>query len=312
MAAIPRTLRVALCQTVVHVDKAASIAGATDAIARAAGAGAKLCVLPEMWCSLYQCQHFKTYEEAVPAVGQAADSANGPALAMLAAAARTHKLWLVGGSVPERAATGELYNTAVAVNPAGELVAKHRKVHLFDIDIPKSEDHPGIRFMESEVLTGGEGLETSIFDVDGLPVGIGICYDVRFPELALSLQARGAELIVFPGAFNQTTGPLHWELYGRARAVDCQAFIGLCSPARSKNPEDYQAYGHTMVVSPWGKVLEQIGEDEGMIVQDLNFDEVTKMRSQIPTMRQKRPDVYSSYAQLSEDARRQKRPKPAL
>jgi omega-amidase len=150
--------------------------------------------------------------------------------------------------------------------------------------------------MESEVLTAGEDCTTSVFDHPKCRIGLAICYDIRFPELSLSLTKRGAQLLIFPGAFNQTTGPLHWELLARGRAVDNQVYVACCSPSRSPNPDDYQAYGHSQVVSPWGKVLGQLGDEPGSLVVDLPLDEVAKMRLQIPTSKQKRADLYHPYA----------------
>lgn len=219
---------------------------------------------------------------------------------MLVEEAARHKVFIVGGTVPETDGD-KVYNTCVVVSPDGEIIAKHRKVHLFDIDVPRSASHPGVKFTESEVLTGGESLDTSMFELPVGPAGVGVCYDVRFPELALNLTHRGARLLVFPGQFNLTTGPLHWQLLARARAVDNQAFVVVCSTARPPLP-DFQAWGHSMAVSPWGDVLHEFGHEPGVAVVELDFAEVDKIRAQIPTSRQKRADVYAPYAARPEEA----------
>jgi len=145
---------------------------------------------------------------------------------MLSAAAKETGLWLIGGSFPERdAKDGKVYNTCTVYNPKGELVVIHRKVHLFDIDIPGK-----ITFQESAKITGGSTM--NFFDTEFARIGLGICYDVRFPELAMIAARKGCQVLIYPAAFNMTTGPLHWELLQRARAVDNQVYMGMCSSAR--------------------------------------------------------------------------------
>lgn len=218
-----KSLRVALCQIAVGTDKAANVASAAAAVARAAAQRGPeqpmLVVLGECWNSPYGTRFFPEYAEAVP---------EGPTTLAMRGWAREHGVWLVGGSIPERAPSGAaeaLYNTCVVCDPAGSVVATHRKLHLFDVDVPG-----GIRFQESETLSPGAHVTT--FDIhdaaaNTFTVGVGICYDIRFAELAM-LMARhhGARLLVYPSAFNMTTGPLHWDLLTRARAVDNQGQRG--------------------------------------------------------------------------------------
>ena len=197
----------------------------------------------------------------------------------------THAHALPAGSIPEVDAAGRVYNTCVAFGPDGEIVAKHRKVHLFDIDVPGR-----ITFRESDTLTGGDSLAT--FDTPYGRVGIAICYDIRFPLLAMLLRAAGCRLLVYPGAFNLTTGPAHWELLQRARALDTQCFVAGVSPAR--NPDAaYQSWGHSSVVSPWGDVLVTTDEKPGTIFAELRLAQVDEVRTQIPVGVQARTDLYS-------------------
>ena len=135
---------------------------------------------------------------------------------MLLEVAKACNVLLVGGSIPEKAEGGKTYNTCVVVGSDGSILAKHRKVHLFDIDVPGR-----ITFKESDTLTGGDSI-TVVATPFGFSVGAGICYDIRFPELAMIMRAKGCTLLLYPGAFNLTTGPAHWELLQRARAVDNQ------------------------------------------------------------------------------------------
>lgn len=197
------------------------------------------------------------------------------------------------GSIPERAlpAAGQpadapprIFNTCVAFGPDGELLARHRKVHLFDIDVPGK-----ITFRESDTLTGGDRLAT--FDTPFGRVGLGICYDIRFPQLSMLLRAAGCSILVFPGAFNTTTGPVHWELLQRARAVDTQCFVLTASPARVPGP-GYQAWGHSSVISPWGEVLATTDEGPATVVADLRLAHVAEVRASIPVGVQARSDLY--------------------
>ncbi|RYQ86239.1 hypothetical protein Ahy_B10g105925 isoform B [Arachis hypogaea] len=196
--------KIGLCQLSVTADKEKNIAHARQAIQDAASKGAQLVLLPEIWNSPYSNDSFPVYAEDVDAGGDAS-----PSTAMLSDLARLLKITIIGGSIPERSG-GNLYNTCCVFGTDGKLKAKHRKIHLFDMDIPGK-----ITFMESKTLTAGE--TPTIVDTEVGRIGIGICYDIRFPELAMIYAARGAHLLCYPGAFNMTTGPLHWELLQRAR-----------------------------------------------------------------------------------------------
>ncbi|KAL5529384.1 hypothetical protein ACEPAG_5369 [Sanghuangporus baumii] len=221
-----------------------------------------LIVLPECFNSPYGHTHFPKYAEVIGFTpGEPYDVANSQSesVKMLSAVAKDTSTWLIGGSIPERDSTDDsrIYNTATVYSPSGDVVAIHRKVHLFDIDIPGK-----ITFMESRTLTSGNSL--TLFDTDFARVSLGICYDIRFPELAMIAARKGAHVMIYPGAFNLTTGPMHWELLQRARAVDNQIFVAMCSPARDMTAE-YHAWGHSMVVDPMGKVLGEAAETEDIV-----------------------------------------------
>jgi omega-amidase len=138
-----------------------------------------------------------------------------PTFLMLQEMAKKNNIYLIGGSIPEKTSDGKYYNTSLVFDRKGELIAKHRKVHLFDIDIKDK-----ITYKESEFLVAGNQVTT--FDTEFCKFGLGICYDMRFPELALLMAKQGAKVLVYAGCFNQTTGPLHWELLLRSRALDNQ------------------------------------------------------------------------------------------
>ena len=196
------------------------------------------------------------------------------------------KAYLIGGSIPEFIPdTKTYYNTSLVFSPAGNLIAAHRKTHLFDIDIPGK-----ITFKESDVLSPGN--KVTIFDMPEYgQVGLAICYDVRFPELATIAARKGAFLLVYPGAFNTTTGPMHWSLQGRARAMDNQVYVALCSPARDMNAS-YHAWGHTMLVNPNAEVIAEADEKEAIIYSDLDGAKIEETQKGIPLNTQRRFDVY--------------------
>ncbi|GKV00083.1 hypothetical protein SLEP1_g12834 [Rubroshorea leprosula] len=196
--------KIGICQLLVTPDKERNIAHALKAIEEAAKKGAQLVLLPEIWNSSYSNDSLPVYAEDIDAGGDAS-----PSTVMLSEVSWRLKITIVGGSMPERYGD-KLYNTCCVFGSNGKLKAKHWKIHLFDIDIPGE-----ITFTESKTLTAGESL--TIVDTDVGRIGIGICYDIQFQELAMIYAARGAHLLCFPGAFNLTTGPLHWELMQRAR-----------------------------------------------------------------------------------------------
>ncbi|KAI5278346.1 Omega-amidase nit3 [Ascosphaera aggregata] len=203
--------------------------------------------------------------------------------------ARDANAYLVGGSIPEYVpATKKYYNTSLIFNPSGQLVGHHRKIHLFDIDIPGK-----ITFRESDVLSPGDQLTIVDLPDFGGRIAIAICYDIRFPELAmLAARKENAFALIYPGAFNLTTGPLHWSLLGRARAVDNQVYVALCSPARDMASE-YHAYGHSLVCSPNGEIMVEAGEEEEQIVYaELDGQTIQDVRKGIPVNTQRRFDVY--------------------
>ena len=189
------------------------------------------------------------------------------------------------GSIPEVDEQNRVYNTCVAFGPDGEILAKHRKMHLFDINIPG-----GITFRESDTLTGGDTLST--FDSPYGRIGIAICYDIRFPLLAMLLRKAGCRILVYPGAFNLVTGPVHWELLQRSRALDTQCFVAGVSPARNMDAS-YKSWGHSTVVSPWGEVIATRDETPGTVFAELNLRQIDEVRARVPVGIQARTDLYS-------------------
>ena len=221
-------------------------------------------------------KHFRndSYPETIP---------DGPTSQALSQAARQHSLWLFAGSLPERCPlTGRLHNTCAVFNRLGECVGRYRKMHMFDVDIPGK-----IRFRESEWFEGGEG--PLVVETEFGPVGVGICYDLRFPELCLYYAQRGCPLLIFPSAFSESTGPLHWSLLCRTRALDSQSYLvgAACSPTAH-----YRAWGHSMVCDPMGQVVAEAGREETLMVVELDLAVVQEARASIATLKQKRYDLY--------------------
>lgn len=270
--------KIALCQLSVTADKARNIDHAKKAIEEAAQKGAKLVVLPEIWNGPYSNDSFPVYAEDIDAGGDAS-----PSTSMLSEVSRALKITIIGGSIPERFGD-RLYNTCCVFDTEGRLIAKHRKIHLFDIDIPGK-----ITFKESQTLTAGES--PAVVDTEVGRIGIGICYDIRFQELAMLYAARGAHLLCYPGAFNMTTGPLHWELLQKARAVDNQLYVATCSPARDVGA-GYIAWGHSTLVGPFGEILATTEHDEEIIIGEIDYSSVELRRTNLPLEKQRRGDLY--------------------
>ena len=197
--------------------------------------------------------------------------------------ARELGLYLAGGSVPELEGD-KVYNTCYLFSPQGEELARHRKVHLFDIDVPG-----GQRFKESDTLAAGN--QITVVDTPLGTLGLAICFDIRFAELFRVMGDRGAQLILVPADFNMTTGPVHWDLAFRMRALDQQCFVAGCSPARDEKAS-YVAYGHSLVCNPWGEILTQLDEKPGVQVVDIDLGDLAKYRSQIPILSGRRGDLY--------------------
>eukprot|EP00735_Rhodelphis_limneticus_P003946 TRINITY_DN1548_c0_g1::TRINITY_DN1548_c0_g1_i1::g.28296::m.28296 TRINITY_DN1548_c0_g1::TRINITY_DN1548_c0_g1_i1::g.28296 ORF type:complete len:299 (-),score=49.42,sp/Q2T9R6/NIT2_BOVIN/56.79/2e-120,CN_hydrolase/PF00795.17/5.8e-36 TRINITY_DN1548_c0_g1_i1:69-965(-) len=277
------SFKIAGCQLAVVSDKAKNLENARNMIQKAKEAGASVVQLPECFNCPYGNKFFPEYAEEIPQDINAVDPASHPTTAMLSKAAQEFKVYLVGGSFPEREGD-KLYNTCLCFSPDGKLVAKHRKVHLFDIDVPGK-----ITFKESDTLSPGNSITT--FDTDFCKIGVGICYDIRFPEMAMKMVRQGCHLLCYPGAFNMTTGPAHWELLVRSRAVDNQCYVSLVSPARDPSA-GYVAWGHSTVTGPWGDILATTEHEQDLIIANIDLDRLQEVRNSIPVSFQRRTDLY--------------------
>ncbi len=269
-----QSLSIAICQMKVENSKEENLKKAGEMVRTAAGNDAELIVLPEVFNSPYQSDLFPLYAESYP----------GPSTLFLSQLARENKVCIVGGSIIEKDSEDKLYNTSYVFDPAGKLIGKHRKMHLFDVNMPGK-----ISFFESDTLNPGNQLTLVRFK--SITFGLLICYDIRFPELSRTLVLEGADLLVVPAAFNMTSGPLFWELMMRARAVDQQVHLLAAAPARNLKAS-YHAWGHSLVVNPWGQILHQADETEQILYAHLDFSVNEQVRREVPVLQHRRHDIY--------------------
>ncbi|XP_055587059.1 omega-amidase NIT2-like [Uranotaenia lowii] len=268
-------IKIALIQLKISGPKEKILKNAVDLIRIAKKEKfANLVVLPESFNCPYNEADFEANAEEIPA---------GMTSQALSQAASDFGVHIVGGSFVELC-DGKLYNTCTVWGPDGSLVAKHRKVHLCDTNIPGK-----LEIEESKVFTRGESYTT--FQVGETQVGLGVCWDMRFPEFAAAYRQLGCDLLIYPAVCDTYTGEMHWELLARARALDNQMFVAFCSPARDPHAT-LVAHGHSLVVDPWGQVLQKGTEYQEIIVADLTLKTLPEARSQIPVLQQKRTDLY--------------------
>lgn len=231
-------------------------------------------ILPEMFCCPYQTENFPIY----------AEKEGGPVWQQLSGYAKQYGIYLIGGSMPEKDAEGNVYNTSYIFDREGKQIGKHRKVHLFDIDVKG-----GQTFKESDTLTAGDS--DTVFDTEFGKMGVMLCFDIRFPELSRMMVNDGARIVFVPAAFNMTTGPAHWKLSFRTRALDNQIYMVGCAPARDVSA-GYISWGHSIVTDPWGRVTGMLDENEGILLAELDMDYEEQVREELPLLKSRRKDIY--------------------
>ena len=227
------------------------------------GPEADFVMLPEIFTCPYDNSCFPQFAEID----------EGETFRFLSDLARERKAYVIGGSIPELD-DGKIYNTSYVFDRCGELIGKHRKIHLFDIDVKG-----GQYFKESDVLSPGR--EITVFDTEFGRMGVCICFDIRFPDLFIKMREAGVKMVFIPAAFNMTTGPAHWETLFKSRALDQQIYVLGCSPARDEGAS-YVAYGHSVLTDPWGSVVCKLGAEEGILSAQIDFGYVDSVREQIP------------------------------
>jgi len=265
-------LRAACIQMTSGIDVAGNIAVSTDLVRRAHAAGAQIVGLPEV-ANLCDRNRSRILENA-------RSEQDDPALAAWRKLAAELGVWLLAGSLVVRVGPGKLANRGFLIAPDGSISAKYDKLHRFDVDLANGES-----YRESALFDAGDRAVLAATPWGGL--GMTICYDMRFPQLYRSLAKAGAAMIWVPAAFTRTTGRAHWHVLLRARAIETGAFV--LAPAQcGDHPDGRSTYGHALIVSPWGEVLADAGEEPGFIVADLDLDRVADARAMIPALRHDR------------------------
>ena len=267
-------MKIALLQTPVLFDKKKNLDHAREKVREAAQNGAQLVILPEMFCCPYASRCFPAY----------AEPKGGDIWQELSHWAQENNICLVGGSFPEWE-DGRIYNTSFVFGPDGRQLAQHRKMHLFDVEFDG-----GQYFRESDTFTPGDHVTT--FQYGGMTFGLCICFDLRFPELSRLMALQGAQAIIVPAAFNMTTGPLHWEIMFRQRAVDDQLYTIGVAPARDEQGV-YVSYANSILCDPMGRVLTRAGADPCILYGDLDGCQVNSARRQLPLLTARRTDIYT-------------------
>jgi deaminated glutathione amidase len=268
-------LNVAIVQMNSQEDKGANIAAALDLIDRAAATGARLVALPEVWPYLGPDDVSRDQAETIP----------GPISEALAQRARRHGIYIHGGSIYEkRPGDPGMYNTTVVIDPTGEIIAHYSKIHMYDVVLDGIAE-----YQESATVTPGN--ETTITEIDGIPVGLTICYDLRFPELFRILALKGAQAIVLPAAFTLMTGKDHWETLIRARAIENELYVIAPAQWGTHRPGKW-CYGRSMVVDPWGTVVTTAPDGVGIAYATVDPSRVAAVRRQIPSLANRRPEAY--------------------
>ena len=263
-------MRVAVCQLNSGADRPRNMAAAAELLTRAADAGADLALLPEY----------------VDFLGRGADQppaegVDGEFGQFFAEQARRTGMWVVAGSFHERGPDPQhTFNTSLVFDRAGTLAAAYRKIHLYDVEIPGR-----VSYRESAGVAAGE--ETVVVPVDGVPVGLSICYDLRFPELYRRLVDAGAQLLLVPAAFMMHTGRDHWEVLLRARAIENQCFVAAAGQIGDHDP-GRTCFGRSMIIDPWGTVLAQAPDSSGVVVCDLDFPRLEQIRTELPSLANRR------------------------
>jgi deaminated glutathione amidase len=266
-------LRVACVQMSSRADKAANLERAEALVAHAAATGADVVVLPEKWNLIGSAE----------ALHAGAEPLEGESVSAMSAWAKRHGITLVGGSITERREGREkLSNTCVVLDPDGEIASLYRKIHLFDVEVG------GLVYRESDAEEPGD--EPVVCAADW-PIGLSVCYDVRFPELYRILALEGALLVTVPAHFTLHTGKDHWEVLLRARAIENQLYVAAAAQLGETMPSRW-AYGRSLIADPWGLVLALAPDEETVISAELDRARLEEIRAKLPSLATRQPDAY--------------------
>lgn len=257
----------AAVQMLASSDKAANLDEARRWVRAAVSKGARVIGLPEVFIWRGSKSDERKSAEPIP----------GPASQELAGLARELGIYLLGGSILEEIPGGDkAYNTSLLFGPQGNLLASYRKIHLFDVDLAQ-----GISVRESDTRAFGNAIVVAATEL--CPMGLTVCYDLRFPELYRGLTSQGAQLIFVPSAFTAYTGQAHWEPLLRARAIENQVYI-IAPGQFGKSTKSFETYGHSMIVDPWGKILAELLDGPGFVTAEIDLDYLAKVRAELPAL----------------------------
>lgn len=246
-------------------------------VAEAAGAGSALVALPENFAFMGEEAQKREIAESTQ------DDDCGPITSTIVMAAREHGIWIVAGGMPELSGdAARPFNTSLLVAPDGRIVARYRKIHLFDVDLPD-----GTKLEESGATQAGSEVVVAAVGSPPVELGMTICYDLRFPELYRKLADAGARIVTVPAAFTLTTGKDHWHVLLRARAIENQVFV-LAPAQHGRHPRGRVTYGKSLIVDPWGDVLAQCAEGEGIAVARLDLAAQDRVRASLPCLSHRR------------------------
>lgn len=242
-------------------------------VEKAAAQKAELVVLPENFAIMGMSE--------VDKLEVAESDGIGPIQEFLGKTAEKHKVWLVGGTIPIQAGNGKVRATALVFNDRGERVGRYDKIHLFDVDVPGSNE----QYRESNTIEAGE--DALVVDTPFGRLAVAICYDLRFPELFRQMTETGMDILAVPAAFTARTGAAHWELLVRARSVENLCYT-VASNQGGFHVNSRETYGHSMIVDPWGKVLACQPSGSGVVVAEVDTDQLTKVRTTFPALQHRR------------------------
>ncbi|MRG91097.1 carbon-nitrogen hydrolase family protein [Polyangium spumosum] len=267
---------VAAVQMNSQADLAENLGRAERLVAEAAARGAQIVVLPENFAFM------GGDDDERLRVAEDLDAHEGGRIrSFLAENATKHGLWILAGGLPERSPDPKrVHNTCAVVAPSGEIVARYRKIHMFDVEVGD-----GQRYRESASCMPGE--QPVVVEARGARIGLSICYDLRFPELYRELVSRGAEALIVPAAFTLATGKDHWHVLLRARAIESQCYV-IAAAQWGIHPKGRRTYGKSCIVDPWGEVVAQASEGEGVVVATLDPRYLEQVRASLPSLQHQR------------------------
>lgn len=276
-----RKFRTAQIQMPVHEKKEDTVRYLQDMMAEVCENNVDIVCLPEMFCCPFINSKFPEY----------AEEEGGYLWTVCSELAKKHGVYLAAGTMPEveygsdDAESNNIYNTAYVFDRNGQQIAKHRKMHLFEIYRDGK-----VLYSEGDTLSAGN--EITMFDTEFGKAGLIVCYDIRFIELSRIMKLKGMEFMIAPAAFNMITGPKHWELLIRSQAMFNQVYVLGTSLARDAGA-GFTSWGHTMAVDPWGEIIGSTDEKPSVVYADIDLDKVNEVMSATPVFRQRREDIYT-------------------